>query len=67
MKFVDEYRDQAKAQHYLDAIAKLVTRDWTVMEICGGQTHASVKFGIDQLLLPEVTLVLCPGWPGCGK
>ena len=65
MKFVDEYRDQAKAQHYLEAIAKLVTRDWTVMEICGGQTHAIVKFGIDQLLPPEVTLVHGPGCPVC--
>ena len=65
MKFVDEYRDQAKAQHYLDAIARLVTRDWTVMEICGGQTHAIVKFGIDQLLPPEVTLVHGPGCPVC--
>jgi len=65
VKFVDEYRDQAKAQHYLEAIAKLVTRDWTVMEICGGQTHAIVKFGIDQLLPPEVTLVHGPGCPVC--
>ena len=65
MKFVDEYRDQAKAQHYLDAIASLVTRDWTVMEICGGQTHAIVKFGIDQLLPSEVTLVHGPGCPVC--
>jgi hydrogenase expression/formation protein HypD len=65
MKFVDEYRDPAKARHYLDAIAKLVTRPWTVMEICGGQTHAIVKFGIDQLLPPDVTLVHGPGCPVC--
>ena len=65
MKFVDEYRDQARAQRYLDAIAKLVTRPWTVMEVCGGQTHAIVKFGIDQLLPPEVSLVHGPGCPVC--
>ncbi len=65
MKFVDEYRDQAKAQHIVDAIARLVTRPWTVMEICGGQTHSIVKFGIDQLLPSEVTLVHGPGCPVC--
>jgi len=65
MKFVDEYRDQAKAQRTLDAIAGLVTRPWTVMEICGGQTHSIVKFGIDRLLPPEVTLVHGPGCPVC--
>jgi hydrogenase expression/formation protein HypD len=65
MKFVDEYRDHAKAQHTLDAIARMVTRPWTVMEICGGQTHSIVKFGIDQLLPPEVTLVHGPGCPVC--
>jgi hydrogenase expression/formation protein HypD len=65
MKFVDEYRDHTKAQRYLDAIASLVTRPWTVMEVCGGQTHAIVKFGIDQLLPPEVNLVHGPGCPVC--
>lgn len=65
MKFVDEYRDQEGAQRYIDAIAELVTRPWTVMEICGGQTHAIVKFGIDRLLPPEVDLVHGPGCPVC--
>lgn len=65
MKFVDEYRDHDKAQHYIEAIEKLVTRPWTVMEICGGQTHAIVKFGIDELLPPEVNLVHGPGCPVC--
>lgn len=65
MKFVDEYRDQTKAQHTLDAIAALVTRPWTVMEICGGQTHSIVKFGIDQLLPPTLNLVHGPGCPVC--
>ncbi len=65
MKFVDEYRDPAKARQTLDAIAGLVTGPWTVMEICGGQTHSIVKYGIDQLLPPEVTLVHGPGCPVC--
>ena len=61
MKFVDEFRD-AKAVHQLAAaIRKRVTRPWTIMEICGGQTHAIVKFGIDTLLPKEVTLVHGPG------
>lgn len=65
MKYVDEYRDPDRARAYLDAIAGLVTRPWTVMEICGGQTHAIVKFGIDQLLPDEVELVHGPGCPVC--
>lgn len=65
MKFVDEYRDQSKARQYLETIAKLVTRPWTIMEICGGQTHAIVRFGIDQLLPSEVRLVHGPGCPVC--
>ena len=65
MKFVDEYRDAASARRYADAIERLVTHPWTVMEVCGGQTHAIVKFGIDQLLPPEVNLVHGPGCPVC--
>ena len=65
MKFVDEFRDGPAARRYADAIAQLVTRPWTVMEVCGGQTHAIVKFGIDQLLPAGVTLVHGPGCPVC--
>ncbi|MFT4584706.1 MAG: hydrogenase expression/formation protein HypD [Gammaproteobacteria bacterium] len=65
MKYVDEYRDRDRAQQYITAIAKLVTRPWTVMEICGGQTHAIVKFGIDELLPAYVNLVHGPGCPVC--
>ncbi|OAB61508.1 hydrogenase formation protein HypD [Leptolyngbya valderiana BDU 20041] len=65
MKFVSEYRDPTLAQHYADAIANLVTRPWTIMEICGGQTHSIVKYGIDRLLPDTVTLVHGPGCPVC--
>ena len=65
MKYVDEFRDQEKAQQYIDAIAKLVTRPWIIMEICGGQTHSIVKYGIDQLLPHKVTLAHGPGCPVC--
>ncbi|MCX6905607.1 MAG: hydrogenase formation protein HypD [Verrucomicrobia bacterium] len=65
MKFIDEYRDGNFAAPYVRAITRLVTRPWTVMEICGGQTHAIVKFGLDELLPKEVTLVHGPGCPVC--
>jgi hydrogenase expression/formation protein HypD len=65
MKFVDEYRG-AEATHALAAvIARTVTRPWTIMEICGGQTHSIVKFGLDELLPPSITLVHGPGCPVC--
>jgi hydrogenase expression/formation protein HypD len=65
MRFVDEYRDPAAAERLLGAIRALVTRRWTIMEVCGGQTHAILKYGIDELLPPEVTLLHGPGCPVC--
>ncbi|MDX2043017.1 MAG: hydrogenase formation protein HypD [Acidobacteriota bacterium] len=65
MKFVDEYRDAEGAHALAAAIAEITTRNWTLMEICGGQTHAIVKFGIDELLPPQITLVHGPGCPVC--
>ena len=65
MRFVDEYRDGAAAQRFVEAIHALVTRAWSIMEVCGGQTHAIVRFGIDELLPSEVTLIHGPGCPVC--
>ena len=65
MKFLDEYRDPAAARRYLDAIRSTVTRPWSLMEVCGGQTHALLRFGIDRLLPPELTLIHGPGCPVC--
>ena len=65
MKFVDEYRDAEVAQGYARAIARQVTRPWTIMEICGGQTHTIVKYGVDTLLPKSLTLVHGPGCPVC--
>ena len=65
MKYVDEYRDEAEARRYLDALRSIVTRPWTIMEICGGQTHTFIKFGIDELLPDEIQLVHGPGCPVC--
>ena len=65
MKFVEEYRDPVAAQQFVEAIRGTVTRPWKLMEICGGQTHSIVKYGIDELLPKEITLVHGPGCPVC--
>lgn len=65
MKYVDEYRDPVAAHQFAELIVRTVTRPWTVMEICGGQTHSIVKYGIDELLPKAVTLVHGPGCPVC--
>lgn len=65
MKYVDEYRDAALVHKLAGAIGRITTRPWTIMEICGGQTHAIVKFGLDELLPEHITLVHGPGCPVC--
>ena len=65
MKYVDEYRDAALVRRLADAVARATTKPWTIMEICGGQTHAIVKFGLDDLLPKNITLVHGPGCPVC--
>ncbi|HMK30465.1 MAG TPA: hydrogenase formation protein HypD [Terriglobales bacterium] len=65
MKYVDEYRDPEIVRKLAEAIAHRVTRDWVLMEICGGQTHTIVRSGFDQMLPPEVHLVHGPGCPVC--
>jgi hydrogenase expression/formation protein HypD len=65
VKFVDEYRREEDAQAFVRAIRAKVTRPWTLMEICGGQTHTLMRSGIDRMLPPEVTLVHGPGCPVC--
>ena len=65
MKYVTEYRDAALVKGVIEEIRRTVTHPWTIMEICGGQTHAIVRHGIDQLLPPEIELVHGPGCPVC--
>jgi hydrogenase expression/formation protein HypD len=65
VKYLDEYRDPEAARRSVEAIHALVTRPWTLMEVCGGQTHAIVKFGLDELLPAQVTLLHGPGCPVC--
>src|SRR3974390_1110689 len=65
MKFLDECRDAEGAQKLAHEIARITTRPWSLMEVCGGQTHAIVKFGLDELLPKQVTLIHGPGCPVC--
>ena len=65
IKYVAEYRDAQLVGAVIDDIRRTVTRPWTLMEICGGQTHAIVRYGIDQLLPAEIELVHGPGCPVC--
>ncbi len=65
MKYLDEYRDAEAAKKLSAAIARTVTRPWTIMEVCGGQTHTIVKYGIDEILPKEIELVHGPGCPVC--
>jgi len=65
MKYVDEYRDKQVAAKIVREIERLATRDWNIMEVCGGQTHSIVKYGIDYLLPKSIELVHGPGCPVC--
>ncbi|HLP77561.1 MAG TPA: hydrogenase formation protein HypD, partial [Candidatus Paceibacterota bacterium] len=65
MKYLDEYRDGDLARKLAAEIHRITTRPWTIMEVCGGQTHAIVKFGIDELLPKQITLIHGPGCPVC--
>ena len=65
MKFVTEYRDAELVRKTTHEIRRIATKPWVIMEICGGQTHAIVRHGIDQLLPDEIELVHGPGCPVC--
>jgi hydrogenase expression/formation protein HypD len=65
MKYIDEYRDTGSSEKLIKEIHRVVTRPWTIMEICGGQTHTIVKSGIDELLPSNLSLVHGPGCPVC--
>jgi len=65
MKYIDEYRDADLTRKLLADLQKTTTRDWTLMEVCGGQTHSIIKSGLDQMLPPQIELVHGPGCPVC--
>jgi hydrogenase expression/formation protein HypD len=65
MKYIDEFRDPKLAENLIRSIQKITTRKWTLMEVCGGQTHSIIRFGIDQVLPSEIELLHGPGCPVC--
>jgi hydrogenase expression/formation protein HypD len=65
VKYIDEYRNARAARLLAKDIHRIAKHSWTIMEVCGGQTHAIVRFGLDELLPPEITLVHGPGCPVC--
>jgi hydrogenase expression/formation protein HypD len=65
VKFLDEYRDADLTRKLLADIQKTVTRPWTLMEVCGGQTHSIIKSGLDRMLPAEINLIHGPGCPVC--
>ena len=65
MKFLEEYRDYGAVRQMAQAIRRCTTRPWTLMEVCGGQTHTIVKTGLQDLMPEEITLVHGPGCPVC--
>lgn len=65
MKFIDEYREAKTVKILTEKIDKIITKPWTIMEICGGQTHTIMKFGIEELLPKNISIVHGPGCPVC--
>ena len=65
MKYLDEYRDEHIARALVARLARRVTRPWVLMEICGGQTHTLMRYGIDRLIPSRIELVHGPGCPVC--
>ncbi|MGI9056389.1 MAG: hydrogenase formation protein HypD [Pyrinomonadaceae bacterium] len=65
MKYLDEFRDPVLAKKLFDEIAEITTKDWAIMEVCGGQTHSIIRNGIDQLLPEKIELIHGPGCPVC--
>jgi len=65
LKYMDEYRSAELCNQYVECIATIASRPWKIMEACGGQTHSIVKYGIDQILPANITLVHGPGCPVC--
>ena len=65
MRFLDEFRDQEAVRPLVEALRRQATRSWNLMEVCGGQTHSILRFGIDTLLPPGIRLIHGPGCPVC--
>ena len=65
MQYVDEYRMPERVKPLIDRIRRITSRPWKIMEVCGGQTHAILRYGLEELLPPEVAMIHGPGCPVC--
>lgn len=65
MKYVDEYRERTLAQSLSQQIAATARQSWRIMEVCGGQTHTILQYGLEDLLPPQIELLHGPGCPVC--
>jgi hydrogenase expression/formation protein HypD len=65
MKYLDEFRDLKAVNNLVNRISSITTREWNIMEICGGQTHTIMKYNIEELLPDSITLLHGPGCPVC--
>jgi hydrogenase expression/formation protein HypD len=65
MRYLSEYRDPKLARSLVDQIKRRATRRWTMMEVCGGQTHTIVKQGLNEILADQVEMIHGPGCPVC--
>ncbi len=65
MKYIDEFRDRGASRAIAESIARMASREWRIMEVCGGQTHSIVRFGIDAILSGSVSFLHGPGCPVC--
>ena len=65
MKYLSEYRSPELAEALLKEIKQIVSKDWNIMEVCGGQTHSPVKNGILNMLPPNIQMIHGPGCPVC--
>jgi hydrogenase expression/formation protein HypD len=65
MKYLTEYRNADAARKLAETIARTVTRPWSLMEVCGGQTHSIIRFALDEMLPSTINLIHGPGCPVC--
>src|ERR1700753_1639431 len=65
MRDLEEFNDPELAVKLVDDIRSVATRRWSIMEVCGGQTHSIIRHGIDQLIADQVELIHGPGCPVC--
>lgn len=65
MKYIDEFQNPEVAHSYIGEIENIITKEWSIMEVCGGQTHSIMQYGIQDLISDKVNLLHGPGCPVC--